>query len=162
MISHTGKTPRILLIAPRIRFILAILAATALITSGLVAIPGAADPAAPRRQTRSSARTPNRVLHGRNGKSTVPVKIPSRLRHRHQREGRCAYPAGLRLLGCASRCAFRTLSGHVRKDDKGDSSHITIIVRDVPSKADVLVQTSDPIWHYYTSRAAQSSGRRGS
>ena len=43
MISHTGKVPRILPIAPRVRFILAILATTALITSGLVAMPGAAD-----------------------------------------------------------------------------------------------------------------------
>lgn len=35
------------------------------------------------------------------------------------------------------------------RDDTGGASHITFVVRNEASKADVLVQTSDPTWHAY-------------
>lgn len=208
MISHTGKVPRILLIAPRIRFILAILATSALITSGLMAMPGAANagcapeanpivcenskPGAPWQEWEVDGAGDDSI----QGFATdISVNIGERIDFKidtdaagysidiyrtgwyqglgarkidsiepsaplPQTQPECLTDLSTELTDCGTwqvsaswDVPAEAVSGvylaKLERDDNGDSSHITFIVRDESSKADVLVQTSDPTWHAY-------------
>ena len=45
---------------------------------------------------------------------------------------------------------------HLIRNDTGDSSHITFVVRDDASHSDVLLQTSDSTWQAYNTWGGNS------